>query len=100
MVFIFLVLGVVALILSVYIFIRTFQLNGKGKKIQVKVISQEPMTKKIKNAIENEQNEIIAQNPNVLNDWDEEYGDRVVKLVFIGKDLDKHEITKLLNECE
>ena len=47
-----------------------------------------------------EQDEIIAQNPNVLNDWDEEYGDRVVKLVFIGKDLDKHEITKLLNECE
>ena len=48
----------------------------------------------------NEQNEIIAQNPNVLNDWDEEYGDRVVKLVFIGKDMDKAEITKLLNECE
>lgn len=47
-----------------------------------------------------EQDEIISQNPNVLNDWDEEYGDRVVKLVFIGKDMDKHQIIKLLDECE
>ena len=46
-----------------------------------------------------EQNEIIAQNPNVLNDWDAEYGDRVVKLVFIGKDMDKEEIIRLLDEC-
>ena len=46
-----------------------------------------------------EQKEIIAQNPNVLNDWDKEYGDRVVKLVFIGKDMDKEEIVKLLDEC-
>lgn len=46
-----------------------------------------------------EQNEIIAQNPNVLNDWDAEYGDRVVKLVFIGKDMDKEEIIRILDEC-
>lgn len=59
MAFIFLILGIIAVILSLYIFIKTFQLNGKGKKIQVKVINQEPMTKKIKNAIENDTGEII-----------------------------------------
>ena len=46
-----------------------------------------------------EQDEILAQNPTILNDWDEEYGDRVVKLVFIGKDMNKEEIIKILNEC-
>ena len=42
---------------------------------------------------------IFAQNPNVLNDWDEEYGDRVIKLVFIGKDMNKEEMIKILEEC-
>lgn len=46
-----------------------------------------------------EQDEIIAQNPGILNDWDSEYGDRVIKLVFIGKDMDKDEIIRTLDEC-
>lgn len=56
MLFIFLILGAVSIVLSIYIFIKTAQLNNKGKKIQVKIIKQEPITKKIKHPIEDDQN--------------------------------------------
>ncbi len=45
------------------------------------------------------QKEIVKQNPGVLNDWDEKYGDRVVKLVFIGQKMDKHQIISDLDNC-
>jgi G3E family GTPase len=32
-------------------------------------------------------------------DWDEQYGDRMQKIVFIGQHLDKEGITKALDEC-
>ena len=47
----------------------------------------------------NEQDMVIAQNPGILNDWDEKYGDRLMKLVFIGKDMDKKEIIDTLDKC-
>ncbi|MBO5348404.1 MAG: GTP-binding protein [Clostridia bacterium] len=46
-----------------------------------------------------EQKQIIAQNPDILNDWDSKYGDRVIKLVFIGKDMDKKGIIAELDNC-
>ena len=39
-----------------------------------------------------EQEEIIAQNPDVLSSWDPKYGDRVIKLVFIGQKWIKKEL--------
>ncbi|MBQ3409677.1 MAG: GTP-binding protein [Clostridia bacterium] len=48
---------------------------------------------------EEEQKQIVAQNPDVLRDWDEKYGDRVVKLVFIGQKMDKEKIISDLDNC-
>ena len=35
---------------------------------------------------------IIKNDPDALKDWDEEVGDRMVKLVFIGRQMDKEQI--------
>ena len=44
--------------------------------------------------------EIMKQrDPNLLRDWDDTYGDRMQKLVFIGQHLDKEAITTLLDAC-
>ena len=42
--------------------------------------------------------QIIQNDPEVLKDWDDEVGDRMVKLVFIGRKMDKEQIIKNLNE--
>ena len=43
--------------------------------------------------------EFKKNNPGAVKDWDPEYGDRMQKLVFIGQDMDRKEIEKLLDEC-
>ena len=50
-------------------------------------------------APEDELRQMIAQEPEILKDWDKEVGDRMVKLVFIGRNMDKEEIFKQLNNC-
>lgn len=37
--------------------------------------------------------------PDIKDDWDEVYGDRVNQIVFIGKDYEKTEIQKLVYDC-
>lgn len=39
------------------------------------------------------------QNPQVERDWDEQYGDRMQKLVFIGQNMDREAIETLLEAC-
>lgn len=39
------------------------------------------------------------QNADLERDWDEKIGDRMVKLVFIGQDMDREEISKELDKC-
>ena len=46
-----------------------------------------------------EQDMVIAQNPGILSDWDEKYGDRLMKLVFIGQNMDKKQIKETLDKC-
>ena len=46
-----------------------------------------------------EQAQILRENPDIEKDWDEKYGDRMIKLVFIGKDMNKKEIMDNLDKC-
>ena len=50
-------------------------------------------------APEEELKQMIAQEPDILKDWDDEVGDRMVKLVFIGKDMDKQAIINEMESC-
>ncbi len=42
---------------------------------------------------------MMAQNEQLRRDWDDQYGDRMQKLVFIGQHLDKEQITRDLDFC-
>ncbi len=42
---------------------------------------------------------IVASNPEVLDDWDDEVGDRMTKLVFIGRHMDKDALIADLDAC-
>ena len=48
---------------------------------------------------ESELEELLANNADIRKDWNEIYGDRMVKLVFIGKNMDKNNIIETLNNC-
>lgn len=52
----------------------------------------------IASAPENEKNQILKENPEILKGWDENVGDRIIKLVFIGQNLEKEEIKKELDK--
>ena len=50
-------------------------------------------------APQDELEELMRNDPTIMNDWDEKYGDRMAKIVFIGQHIDKEQITKDLDEC-
>jgi G3E family GTPase len=50
-------------------------------------------------APEDELKEIMQREPSLQKDWDPDYGDRMIKLVFIGQHLDKEELTRQLDAC-
>lgn len=43
--------------------------------------------------------ELMRQEPGLMRDWDEQYGDRMQKIVFIGQHLDKEQLIRDLDEC-
>ena len=45
------------------------------------------------------QKQALAEDPELRKEWDEKYGDRMNKLVFIGQNLDKEKITRELDAC-
>ncbi len=64
---------------------RQIQASGTGKWIA--------------SAPDDEKNELLEQNPNIAADWDSQYGDRMIKLCIIGRELDREKITAELDQC-
>ena len=52
----------------------------------------------IASAPENEKKQILKENPELLKSWDNDVGDRMIKLVFIGQNLDKNGIKEELDK--
>lgn len=46
-----------------------------------------------------EQEDVFEEYPDVLDEWDEKYGDRMNQIVFIGKEYDRKKIIKDLDQC-
>ena len=50
-------------------------------------------------APEDELRDMMARDPQLLRDWDDVYGDRMIKIVFIGQKLDKEALAAQLDKC-
>lgn len=72
----------------------SYVLEQAGKQIQASDAGLWVAT-----APEEEKKQIIKESPEILKDWDEKYGDRMIKLVFIGQKMDKEQIIKDLDNC-
>ena len=69
-----------------------FEQAGKQKKIQ-------ECGQWFATAPEEELIEMMKKEPGLLRDWDEKYGDRMVKIVFIGQHMDSEKLIHELDEC-
>ncbi|MBR4599421.1 MAG: GTP-binding protein [Treponema sp.] len=49
--------------------------------------------------VDEQKNEILANNPDMKENWDPEFGDRENQIVFIGKGYDQEEIKSALEKC-
>ena len=48
---------------------------------------------------EEEMQEVLTAYPDIKEDWDEAYGDRLNQIVFIGRDYDRDKIKQALDDC-
>lgn len=71
-----------------------FLFEQAGSQISMKNVGQWYATMP-----EDELQEALISDPVLRRDWDEKYGDRMQKLVFIGQNLDREAIAKALDFC-
>ncbi|MGM9845775.1 MAG: CobW family GTP-binding protein [Muribaculaceae bacterium] len=50
-------------------------------------------------APEHELMAMVQQQPDIMRDWDDRYGDRMIKIVFIGRNLNREQIARDLDAC-
>lgn len=50
-------------------------------------------------ANEEEIKTMMENDPSILRDWDEEHGDKMIKIVIIGRHMDKEKIVTTLDKC-
>ncbi len=62
-------------------------------------LSIEPVSFWVASLPKAEREQLLLDNPQILEEWDQTYGDRHTKLVFIGTELDPKEIIEQLNQC-
>lgn len=43
--------------------------------------------------------QLMQEDPSFMRDWDPEYGDRMIKIVFIGQNMDKEKLIRELDSC-
>lgn len=72
----------------------TILISQAGKSVAI-----EPIAYWIAALPEQEKTRILNQEPELLDEWDGEFGDRHTKLVFIGVELPKAEIIRTLDQC-
>ena len=69
-----------------------FEQAGKQKKLQEAGLWYAT-------APEEELQQILQDDPAAMRDWDEKYGDRMQKIVFIGQKMNRKEIEQALDAC-
>lgn len=65
-----------------------------GQQVQLQVTG-----KWIASAPKGEMEKLLSENPNIEADWDDLYGDRMIKLCIIGQNIDKKKIAEELDAC-
>ncbi len=69
-----------------------FEQSGKQKTLG-------EMGRWIASAPKKKQEELLRDNPDAAKNWDDVYGDREERIVFIGHNMDKEAIIKALDKC-
>ncbi|WHY54616.1 GTP-binding protein [Peribacillus simplex] len=62
-------------------------------------VTLEPLSYWVASLPELQQEEIFKNEPQILKEWDIEYGDRHTKLVIIGMDINTRKLTRELDAC-